>query len=105
MSRDLVNPIVDLLDAAIRHRNVRLDCPQCRRVVILNGAAAWWLFERKRWAMKLSAVAIRFHCSACLRRRGERFRPRVCLVEQEADLDTLPLPDGREWKRALNGRR
>jgi len=105
VERDLVNPIVDLFDAAARHRTIRLDCPRCQRVVIYDGHAVWWLFERKGWSSRLRLAARHFYGATCRRRRAETIRPRVSLSEQDPTSQSLAMPDEREWKRALHRRR
>lgn len=105
MQRDLVNPIGDLFDAAVRHRTIRLDCPRCRRVAIFDGHAVWWLFQQRRWPSELRVVHNRFYCSTCRREHGTRVRPRLSLSNQDPTSDALIMPDIREWKRALTRRR
>jgi len=103
--RDLVNPIADLFDAAVRHRTIRLDCPRCKRVAIFDPHAVWWLFERKRWPGGLRDVGRHFYCSHCRNRAELRVRPQVSLSEQHPTSLAMAMPDEREWKRALSRRR
>lgn len=105
MRRELVNPIQDLFDAAARHHTIRLDCPRCKRVVIYDGHAVWWLFERKQWPDRLRDVGRHFYCSTCRKRAAERVRPRVSLSEQDPTSLAMAMPDEREWNRALSRRR
>ncbi len=104
--RDLANPIRDLFDAAVRQRNIRLTCRQCRHEAVLDAHALWWLFERKGWRMALAEVARRCICSRCRATSGRLTRrPMLEAVHEEATDQSLPMPTESEWKRQLRRRR
>ena len=54
--RELVNPIADLFDAAVRHMTVQLRCPRCGWTAHFDPHAMWWLFDRKGWDDRISQV-------------------------------------------------
>ena len=53
MRRELVNPIRDLFDAAVRHETIKVSC-QCGNVGIFDPHALWYLFERRGWNDRLA---------------------------------------------------
>ncbi len=61
MSRELVNPISDLFDAAVQPKNGQ-GIVQVRNVGIFDPHALWWLFERRGWNDRLEEVQRRMRC-------------------------------------------
>jgi hypothetical protein len=94
------NPVRDLFDVCAHGYSVRLTCRGCRRSRILRAHALWWLFERKSWPDWLRDVPGHFKCRVCARRR-----PRLDLVNEPADDESLPMPGEQVWKQALRRRR
>lgn len=103
MSRDLVNPIQDLFDAAVRHHTIKVSCG-CGNVGIFDPHALWWLFERKGWNDKLGAVRQRMRCLQCYAAKRKRTLAALELC-YENHTRQLPMPDIIEWKRQLRRRR
>ena len=103
MSRDLANPIQDLFDAAVRHHTIKVSCG-CGNVGIFDPHALWYLFERKGWNDKLSAVRKRMRCLQCYAAKRKRTLAALELCD-ENHTRQLPMPDLIEWKRQLRRRR
>ena len=99
-------PLRDLFDAAIRARNVRLTCRECRHAAVLSSHALWWLFHRRGWVDNFRQVRRRSLCILCLHRRGARVRdPELALVDDAPTDTSLPMPSELDWKRELRRRR
>ena len=104
--RELVNPIADLFDAAVRHMTVQLRCPRCGWTAHFDPHAMWWLFERKGWNDRISQVVAHFYCDACRARGGAPVRPRIALLDVSVPIDArLEMPTEQVWKRMLSRRR
>ena len=73
MSRELVNPIRDLFDAAVRHNTIKVSC-RCGNVGIFDPHALWWLFERRGWNDRLGDVQRRMRCLQCYVAKRKRTR-------------------------------
>ncbi|HEX6376132.1 MAG TPA: hypothetical protein VFZ91_10475 [Allosphingosinicella sp.] len=99
-------PLRDLFDAAVRNRNVRLTCTQCRHSAVFSSHGLWWLFHRKGWVDTFAAVRRRCLCIICLHRRGVKVRsPDFALVADPPTDLSLPMPSELDWKRELRRRR
>lgn len=99
-ARQSANPVRELFDAGAQHYSIKLACRGCRRERILHAAAVWWHFKRKGLSPMLRDVPGKFRCSNC-GRRG----PRMDLVQDEHNDNSLPLPSEAEWKREVRRRR
>lgn len=93
-------PLNSLQLHALHHWNIRLTC-RCGRCQIFDGAALWWLFERRRWPDQMSEVPRRFWCKLCSA-AGEKVRQARWERTRERPTENLPLPDEREWKRLVS---
>jgi len=102
--RDLVNPVWNLFDAAVRHYNLRITCSRCDHAEVYHAAALWKMFESRDWNDDLRVLAGRFYCPRCRQTRGVKVRPKVELVD-EPETMRKPLPDDADWKRAISRRR
>ena len=99
-------PLRDLFDAAARGRNVKLTCPSCSHVAILDGMGLWWLFQKRGWLDDFKDVRRRSVCMVCLCRFRRKVRnPALELVEAAPTDTRLPLPSELDWKRELRRRR
>lgn len=103
MSRELVNPIRDLFDAAVRHSTIMVSC-RCGNVGIFDPHALWWLFERRGWNDRLGDVQRRMRCLQCYVAKRKR-TPATMELTSENPTRQLPMPDISEWKRQLRRRR
>ena len=103
-TRELVNPVWSLFDAAVRHYNVRVICPRCAHSEVLHSAAMWKMFEGRNWDDDLRNVPARLYCSRCWQTYSTKSRPNATLVEV-AETVPLPFPTDAEWKRAISRRR
>ncbi|OYY90817.1 MAG: hypothetical protein B7Y45_06425 [Sphingomonas sp. 28-66-16] len=93
-----------LFEAAAFQYSLEVRCPTCRHRVVFDAHALWWLFERKGWDARLSAVAKRLRCLPCSHHRqgASAARPIIALVRATPTSTSLPLPPARDWKRAVN---
>lgn len=85
-----------LFEAAAWHYAIVATCRRCRARGVFESAALWWLFERRGWDPTLYGAARRLKCRAC------GARATVSPVRWEAPTVILPLPDDRDWKRAVS---
>ena len=86
----------NLFECAAWHKSIIATCNRCRREEVFDPHQLWGLFEKKRWNDELVNVARRLKCSKC------RGRGRLTLDRNRAATISLPWPDEREWKRAIN---
>ena len=103
-TRDTVNPVWHLFDAATRHHNIRFSCQHCPHFAVYNAAGLWLMFEKKNWDEDLRTARDHFYCPACKRMSGRKIAPVMKLVD-EPETVSLPLPDSATWKRAISRRR
>lgn len=63
----------------------------------------WWLFRKRHWNDRFTEARARLWCRSCQAAKRGKVRPvRIEYVRRsEADF-ALPLPDEREWKRAVS---
>ena len=96
------NPIRDTFDAAAHGHNLKLTCGGCRRAVVLNRFAVWWLFRQRGWRDLMRDVPARFRCRGCGRKP-----PKLDLVQEDPTPGSLAVPGTaeEEWKRELRRRR
>ena len=94
------NPVRDLFDAALQHYNIGAVCRRCPHRSILSAAGLWYLFERRNWPDRIGEARRRLRCTSC----GSRDAA-IELVTGKPTLQSLELPDDREWKRAVSRRR
>lgn len=85
-----------LFEAAAWHFSIVAACKKCRARGVFHAAALWWMFERKGWDPTFGAVARRFRCRAC------GGRATLSASRDAVPSVILPLPDEREWKRAVS---
>lgn len=90
-----------LEQCALYKQTLRLTCPRCRHVRVLDAVALWWLFQRRGWDDELSATAQRLRCSLC-EEQGHVTRPRI-VVGRDAPTGEQPAyPDAATWKRLVS---
>ena len=90
-----------IFEAAAWHRTVKVSC-RCGNVGLFDGHGLWWKFERKGWTDDFRDARRRFYCRSCSQRMGRKVRPSWIETCDESPRICLPLPDEREWKRAVN---
>jgi hypothetical protein len=93
--------VADLWDVPAHHYNLKLTCPQCGHVRVVNAAGLWRLFRQRSWKDHLRAVPRRLACGVINR----TVRPRMAIVSDEETGEPLPLPPEREWQRNALRRR
>ncbi len=89
--------IRNLFDAATRHYATKVVCKRCGWTVIFDPHALWWFCKCRGVDMALRGLAGRFRCTVC----GQR-GPKLSLVRANRSNSSLPMPDYREWKRAVS---
>lgn len=92
----------NLFEAAAFRKTVKVTC-WCGHSATFDPHGLWWWFHRRGWDEQLRDISKKFWCRHCRDRRpGSRTRPiKVELVEEPPQV-TLPLPDQRQWKRAIS---
>jgi len=85
-----------LFEAAAWHYNVIVRC-RCGRETVFHAAALWWRFERKNWNNHELSVCQKMRCDRC----GEK-QATIAWSRTREPTSDLPLPAGREWKRAVD---
>ncbi|AUW59456.1 hypothetical protein C1T17_16530 [Sphingobium sp. SCG-1] len=100
--RDGLRVATNIFEAAAWHYTLKPVCGTCGHHALFDPHGLWWLFERKRWDDRLTLAAKRFRCIPCLEKRGQRVRRASLYLVKDAPTTLLPLPDEREWKRALS---
>ena len=84
----------------MRHQGVRVVC-QCGHFAIFDPHALWWLCERHGRDNTFRSLRTRFYCRPCQREFRHRVRPIEIAATTKWHTVALPMPDIREWKRAL----
>ncbi|GGB40065.1 hypothetical protein GCM10011380_31890 [Sphingomonas metalli] len=91
-----------LEQCALHKRTLRLTCPRCRHVRILDAVPLWWLFQRRGWDDALPAVIGRLRCSSCGGRGGAAVRPRLTVGRDPPTGAQFPYPDAASWKKLVS---
>lgn len=92
-----------LMHCALYRRTVQLSCRDCPHVARIDAVPLWWLFERRNWDDRLSAVPPHFYCSKCWHRRYRKTsRPRLTLTNDPPEPSSWAYPDERTWKRLVS---
>ena len=86
---------------ALHKRTIRLTCPACGHVRLLDALPLWWLFVRRGWDDRVpGAVKRRLFCEAC---KGKgRVRPNLRSTRETPEGPQPPYPDRHEWKRVVS---
>lgn len=99
--RDGLKVATCIFEAAAWRYSVRVVC-RCGREEFFDAHGLWWKFQWKGWSDDFRDARRRFYCKACLQRHGRKVRPATIETSREPPRYCLPLPDEREWKRAVN---
>lgn len=99
--RDGLKVATCIFEAAAWRYSVRVAC-RCGREEYFDAHGLWWKFQWKGWSDDFRDARRRFYCKACLQRHGRKVRPAVIETSRESPRYCFPLPDEREWKRAVN---
>ena len=94
-TRDGLRVPTTLLEAAAWHYGVVARC-RCGHEGVFDPHALWWRFERRGWDDGLVGVRQRLRCGRC------GARPFVTWDKQRPATVHLPMPDERDWRRALS---
>lgn len=90
-----------LEECALHKRTLRLTCPACDHVRVLDAVALWWLFQRRGWDGTLGLVGRKLCCSVC-QAAGQVRRPRLAIGRDAPTGAPLPYPDAATWKRLVS---
>lgn len=86
---------------ALHKRTLRLTCPHCAHVRVLDAVCLWWLFTRRGWDGGLPSAVSRLCCTAC-KAQGATVRPRITVGREAPTGEPLPYPDEATWKRLVS---
>jgi hypothetical protein len=100
--RDGLRVPTTLFEAAVWHNLIKVRCPRCPNVAIFEAAGVWWHFQKRSGDLALRDARHRFYCLRCSRDRPTRVRATTIELVRGRATRELPLPDDREWKRALS---
>ncbi|KFG91874.1 Symbiosis island integrase [Sphingobium herbicidovorans NBRC 16415] len=89
------------LDLGAAVYTVRVEC-RCRREAFFEAHGLWWKFQRKSWSDDFREAKHRFYCKSCSQRYGRKVRPVIMETSDQPARHHFPLPDEREWKRAVS---
>lgn len=90
-----------IFEAASWGYAIKVIC-RCRNEGIFEPHGLWWRFRQKKWNDDLREAAARFYCRNCSQRYGRKVRPSTIETTGEPPRIRLPMPDEREWKRAVD---
>ena len=90
-----------LFEAAAWHYPIKVTCA-CGRSAVFDPHALWHRFERAGWDPTFAKARERFYCRDCWRTKCRKVRPAKFETCREEPTIHLPMPDEREWKRAIN---
>jgi hypothetical protein len=100
--RDHLNRQLKTLElCGLYRRTIKLTCPGCQRVRLLDAVALWWLAEQRRWPDEVREVARKLYCEDCHRDRRKVVRPRFEITREPPSGPQFAYPDEREWKRVV----
>lgn len=99
-NRDGMRVATCVFEAACFHKSVEVRC-RCGHACYFQAHGLWWLFHRKRWSDEFRDMPERFYCARCHMTGGEKVRPIHIGASERQFQKALPMPDDREWKRAL----
>ncbi|EQB09665.1 hypothetical protein L284_18760 [Novosphingobium lindaniclasticum LE124] len=90
-----------LFEAAAWQYSIKVTCA-CGRSAVFDPHALWHRFQRSRWDETFAKARDRFYCRECWRTKCRKLRPVKFETCREEPTVRLPMPDEREWKRAIN---
>lgn len=90
-----------LEQCALHRRTIRLTCPACGRVRLLDAVGLWWLFVRRRWVGDLPDALARLRCGPC-GEAGRVVRPRYDVTRERPEGEQFPYPDRQSWRRIVS---
>jgi hypothetical protein len=93
-----------LEQCALYKRTLRLTCPRCGHIRVLDAVCLWWMFSRRGWDDSLPAVAARLYCATC-QAKGATARPRLIVGREPPTGAPLPYPDVATWKKLVSRHR
>lgn len=93
-----------IFEAALWGYSVKISC-RCRRAGVFEPHGLWWRFKRKGWSDDFRDAVRCCYCQSCSQRHGRKIRPVSMETSNEPPRIRLPLPDEREWKKAVSQHR
>ncbi|MFB0875479.1 MULTISPECIES: hypothetical protein [unclassified Sphingobium] len=106
MARSEGNRVVPttLFECVLWNYGVHLLC-RCHHHAIFHPCGLWWHFDKRGWSDDFRDITARFYCRKCHAKSGQRIRPSLVQPSQTMPTILLPMPDEREWKRAIARKR
>lgn len=99
-NRDGLRVPTCVFEAACFHNSVKVLC-RCGHATFFQAHGLWWLFHRRHWSDVFRDMRERFYCSKCQVKYGKKVRPIYVGASDQPSQKELPMPDEREWKRAV----
>lgn len=93
--------VTRIFEAAAWMYTLKATC-SCGHASVFHPHALWWRFHRAGWDDALGQARKRFYCSVCWHRHCRKVSPARFEPGKHTPTLHLPLPDDREWKRAVN---
>ena len=100
-SKDGLRIATNVFEAAAWHNAVRV-AGACGHVAWFDPHGLWWLLFRRGLPIDFRDLRERLYCTRCQTLSRRRVRPASVSAECHEATITLPMPDEREWKRAVN---
>ena len=85
-----------IFEAAAWHKAIKVQCRGCSHAQVFHAHGLWERFRRKGWNDDFRQATRHFKCLRC----GGGFVD--VSTTSDAVTITLPMPDERDWKRALS---
>lgn len=103
MGRDAddARTVTRIFEAAAWMYTLRATC-SCGNASVFHPHALWWRFHRAGWDDALGKARSHFYCRVCWHKHCRKERPVRFEPCKDGPTIHLPLPDDREWKRAVN---
>jgi hypothetical protein len=98
--QDGLGVATSIFEAALFHQSVKVAC-RCGHVAYFQAHGLWWLFQQRRWSDEFRNAPDMFYCSECWTRSRREMRTEPVEPGDQTHTIQLPIPDEREWKRAL----
>lgn len=101
---DEQRPATSIFEAALWRYSIKVTCC-CNKSVTFEPLGLWWRFRRKGWSDDFRDGVRHIYCQDCTEGLGRKIRPLRMETTSEPPRITYPLPDEREWCRAVHQHR
>jgi hypothetical protein len=93
--------LLTLKQCALHRRTIRLTCPACGHIRLIDAIPLWWLFAKRGWDDGLPEAMARLCCLHC-RNGGRVVRPRYLVTRDYSEGPQPPYPTAAEWKKVVS---